>query len=292
MSLELVDGPDYASYSQLTTFASCGKQYQLGRIFKLPEKPAWYLCGGTAVHTASEEYDQREGEPRELTTLDATDLFARHFQKAVDEAAGRTSVPLHEWRAGGRRSKAYPNKEDAGWWIDHGPGMVVAYSQWRSATQWPIWRAPGDLAAIELTLLANFGSVPVKMGIDRVFVFPTGEPLIVDLKTGSREPDSNLQLGFYASGMEAVLGVRPLWGAYYMARTNRLTDAAGLDSYSLPVLTAELELFFRAKQEGIFLPRRGSHCISCGQRDNCAAVGGVNAALYDPAHPDYGKASA
>jgi hypothetical protein len=48
----------HLSYSQLETFLSCGEKYRLSRIVGVPEEPAWYLIGGSAVHEATEAYDR------------------------------------------------------------------------------------------------------------------------------------------------------------------------------------------------------------------------------------------
>lgn len=45
------------SYSQMETLLSCGEKYRLTKIVQVPEQPAWYLIGGSAVHTATEVYD-------------------------------------------------------------------------------------------------------------------------------------------------------------------------------------------------------------------------------------------
>lgn len=45
------------SYSQMETLLSCGEKYRLTKIVQVPEQPAWYLIGGSAVHTATEAYD-------------------------------------------------------------------------------------------------------------------------------------------------------------------------------------------------------------------------------------------
>lgn len=47
----------HLSYSQVETLLSCGEKYRLTKIVQVPEQPAWYLIGGSAVHTATEAYD-------------------------------------------------------------------------------------------------------------------------------------------------------------------------------------------------------------------------------------------
>lgn len=50
--------PAHVSYSALTTYLDCGWKYYLTRVEKQTEQPTWYLCGGSAVHTATEMYDK------------------------------------------------------------------------------------------------------------------------------------------------------------------------------------------------------------------------------------------
>lgn len=233
-------------------------------------------------------------QPNPMSTTDAAELFDIHFQQHQEEREAESATPIESWRAGGRRSKEYPNKEDRSWWLAHGPKMVADYISWRERmldAGWHIWQAPGGLPAIELELMATFGDIPVKMALDRVFVSPDGELVVVDLKAGSRTPDSDLQLNFYACGMEQVMGIRPQYGSYYMARKGEWTGPVPL-TMSIGQLTAELQLFNKALDNEIFLPNRGSHCISCGVARACAAVNGAEAHLYDLLHPDYGKATA
>jgi len=52
------DLPPHISYSALTTYLDCGWKYYLSRIVKVPERPTWYLVGGSAVHEATEAYDK------------------------------------------------------------------------------------------------------------------------------------------------------------------------------------------------------------------------------------------
>lgn len=225
-----------------------------------------------------------------MTDLEATDLFATAWQHHLDEQVERSPAPMHEWRAGGRRSKAYPDKEDAGWWIDHGPGMVKAWGEWitrMEETGWQMWIAPGGVPAVELTLLVHFGQTPVKMGLDRVMVSPLGQLAVIDLKTGGREPESDLQLGFYACGMELAGLPRPSYGAYWMARKGELTQLVNLDHYTVAGITDELDQFNRALEAEVFLPKRGNHCNSCGVKFACAAMNGEQAHLFDPSHPKY-----
>ena len=44
------------SYSQLSQYLDCPRQYQLSRIVKVPRLPGWWFPGGTAVHAVIERY--------------------------------------------------------------------------------------------------------------------------------------------------------------------------------------------------------------------------------------------
>jgi hypothetical protein len=226
-----------------------------------------------------------------LTDLEAADLFAQEWQHHLDEQVEHNpGVPMHEWRSAGRRSKQYPDKENATWWLDHGPGMVKRYAEWIAEMEsfgWNIWTAPGGVPGVEIELYVHFGQTPVRMGIDRLLVSPQSELAVVDLKTGGRTPESDLQLGFYACGMELAGLPRPTYGAYWMARKGELTTLVNLDHFTVESITDELDQFNRAIEQRVFLPKRGNHCISCGVRFACAAMKGEQAHLFDPSHPDY-----
>lgn len=214
-------------------------------------------------------------------------LWEGRFAQEIEQTKERhPEVPVSQWRTAGRRTKTNPNKEDLDWWRTAGLEMVERYVQWREATQFPVWATPDGGPGIELELMVPFGQIPVHMFIDRVFETDEG-PVIVDLKTGSREPDSALQLAFYAAGIEIAYGIRPRMGAYWMGRTGELTRPYLLDHLSTPLLANWLTRFNVAVREGIFLPHPSRLCGSCGVASACAAVGGPDAWKYDLNHPLY-----
>lgn len=51
------DGPAYRSYTSLSGYLQCQKAWQLSRLAGVPEKPAFWLAGGKAVHAGIERYD-------------------------------------------------------------------------------------------------------------------------------------------------------------------------------------------------------------------------------------------
>ena len=157
-------------------------------------------------------------------------------------------------RVAGRATKANPNKEDSEWWNEQGPRWVEQYIQWRKANKnWKLWTTPQGAKAIELELNPTIADVPVKMVIDRAFEVD-GELVIVDLKTSSRRPTSDLQLGFYKVGLEKMLGVTVNQGNYWMSRDAGTGEMIDLSRYTLDMLEYLVSGFEKARRAGIFLP--------------------------------------
>ena len=208
---ELAGLPPHASYSSFTSYLQCGERYRLEKVVKIPETPAWWFLGGTAVHSATEAYDLG-------TDLSVRELFLSFFEEEIARQKKHSDVPEDEWRASGKPTKANPRKQDRDWWRNEGPVMVQAWIDWRQRSGWQVWTTPDGDQAIELALNVEMGGIPVKMHIDRIMVTPAGQLVVVDIKSGASEPDNCNQLGLYACGVELAFGLRPSLGGYWMAR--------------------------------------------------------------------------
>jgi RecB family exonuclease len=106
------------------------------------------------------------------------------------------------------------------------------------------------------------------MFIDRVMVTPDGELVVLDLKTGARTPSSDLQLAVYAAGIERKYGVRPTYGAYWMAREGITSQLSPLAYLPADRIEALVENFDKARKAGIFLPNT-TNCFYCGVAQYC-----------------------
>lgn len=183
-------------------------------------------------------------------------------------ASESKDIDLTSARVAGRSTKANPGKEDANWWNTMGPVWVNNYILWRKNNpQWKIWTTPQGAKAIELELNPVIAGVPVKMFIDRIFEV-NGQLVIVDLKTSSRRPASDLQLGFYKVGVEMMLGVEVNLGNYWMSRESGTGEMIDLSRYTLDSLEYLVEGFDKARKAGIFLPNLQS-CSYCGLAAHC-----------------------
>ena len=178
-------------------------------------------------------------------------------------------IDLAVARVGGRATKANPDKEDAKWWNTNGPEWLKDYTQWRAKNPaWKIWKTPDGEPAIELAINVKIADVEVKMIIDRVFDVD-GTLVIVDLKTGSRQPTNPLQLGFYKVGLELKYGVTVNQGTYYMARQSSTGDLISLDAFDVPRISYMVDIFDKARQARLFLPNTNSCNTMCGFTENC-----------------------
>ena len=268
MTLEQVTGKNYISHSAMSTWLGCGWQYYLTRVQNVAESPSYWLAGGKAEHECTEIYDIKpEG-------FDPTAMFIErweHNYKMVDNG-----MP---WRAGGRATKANPNKEDAEWWLANGPRMVDYWIQFRDDSGWKIWDTPAGIPAIETEMNQQINGVNIKAFLDRIMVAPTGELVIVDIKTGA-EPKSQTQLGIYAVLVEKTFGIRPQLGSYFMARTGELTTPVSLERFTEARLGSWAKGFEIAVSNKIFIPSTGFMCGTCSVNSSCYAVGGKDSHLY------------
>lgn len=264
--LELITGKPHLSYSAITTLTDCGEKFRLERIEQVPQAPAWWFIGGKAYHVATEYIDYGTEE-------DPTSAWDKAWAKQLEE-----DVPDGNYdavRAAGRATKEWPNKQNQEWWDYHGPGFVAEYvktmSQMRS-DGWQIWNVEDGVRAIEIPFQVAIGEVVMKGAIDRVLVNPDGELVVVDLKAGSRVPDSTMQLGVYAVAVEKIFGVKPILGSYFMARKAELTEPTSLLHYTEDMLGSVLQSAKRMIEAEIFLPHITSLCKSCGVRDYCTVM--------------------
>jgi|TARA_R110000782_G_scaffold133893_1_gene226260 putative RecB family exonuclease len=179
------------------------------------------------------------------------------------------------FRAGGRVSKKYPNKEDASWWKAKGPEFIHNWYNFRMTNpHLDIWTAPDGTPAIELQVAAKIpGDVILKGYIDRVMVDTnTGKTIIIDLKTG-QAPKSGLQLAIYRLAMLEQYGEAPEYGSYWMARTGVLDTIYELEDYSPKMVARWLRDAKKSIDLNIFIPNTNNWCDYCEVKDMCYTRG-------------------
>ena len=242
----------------------------------MPENPSYWLVGGKSVHECTEWYDLMEPKMQAIADVDCRAVFVDYWQKNYEMADN--GMPF---RAGGKATKQYPNKEDTSWWLDNGPKMFHNWIEWRKQENpyTPYQLAGGDFA-IETELNVEISGVLMKGFLDRLMVSPDGELTVIDIKTSTRAPITYTQLGTYAIMCEKVMGVRPTKGAYFMARTGELTPPVDLSHYTENRLGSHLRGFKIAIDNNIFIPQPGFMCGTCSVNHACYAVKGIESHKY------------
>ena len=279
----MTTAPAHRSWSQIHTYQSCPKSYQLTRILRAPETPAWYLAGGSALHDVIEHISIRMWHGENPSGANLLEEWNLALDQQIERLETETGVPQAEWRRGGRATKDKPNKEDGVWWRSDGYRQLGGYIDWLTQAYADGVRIFDDKAGpwVERGVNISIGNVPVKMFLDLVVVLPGGELMVIDHKSGSRTPLPG-QLRLYAYGMDAADQPRPSLGAYFMTRTGELSAPWSLPADYDPVLD---DLFINvdgAIRAQVFPPHLGTHCGSCGVAQFCAAYGGAKADEYDP----------
>jgi putative RecB family exonuclease len=279
MTLEQKTGKPYISHSAMSTWLNCGWSYYLTRIQNVPQNPSYWLVGGKAVHEATEIYDTT---PLLHDQWDSRAVFTERWEENFKK--DDNGMPF---RAGGRATKQYPNKEDTTWWLDNGPKMVDFWIQFREVSGYMPYQIPSGSFAIETELSAEIGGVPMRGFLDRLMLAPGGELVVIDIKTSTKAPVASTQLGTYAILCEKLWGIRPAKGAYFMARTGELTEPVDLSHYTEPRLASQVKGFKIAVDNNIFIPQPGFLCGTCSVNHACYAVNGKNSYLY----PELGETS-
>ncbi len=268
-------GASHRSYSQLDLYSSCGERYRLERVLRVPEVPSVWRVGGTAFHEVTEAFDRlafADGVDESAAAPGWHEDWDITFDQLVQEQVDTTGVPVEQWRRAGRLTKDKPNKEDFAWWRMAGRNMVQDYINWRVETQHRlvVLELPDGQPAIEVDMMSVLGGVSVKMFPDVVMVDTgTGQAIVVDKKTGSREPKKTHQLGTYAAGLEEAFGISANWGAYFMARKGTLSDPKPIGHFTPALMGSMYAAFDRAEKAGIYIPHIDEHCGYCGVAAHC-----------------------
>lgn len=278
------DHPKHLSFSQLNTLRSCGEKYRLSRIWKVPETPSFAQAGGSAVHSWTEDWDMAV----HCTDQGADDAipgdFEPYMMSALADLEERSGMDRKDFKATGRASKEWPNKENLDWWLKNGPVMCRRWVTWRNTAPLDIWIAPTGEPAIELEFTVELGGTSVRGYIDRVFEdHRTGNLVVLDLKSGAEVADDG-QLGIYKIALLKKYGVDlPInYGTYWYARTGSTSEFKPLNGWTEERAAWEYGQAAERRERGDFQPRVSRDCSWCGVRDYCVYVGGKESGFVRP----------
>ena len=271
--------PKHTSHSAIDGYTRCGKAFELRRVLKFPEPPAWYLIAGTAIHTATQQWDEDPGGSS------PSELFVDAFHAEIDKA--RAVWPDDsQWQA-------------AGWGLNG-----QRYEHWFAKgqtylEQWASTSFPGALVDIELDVSTVLPSgLEVKAFVDRLYQVSPTQWVIWDLKSGASRPESDQQLGVYAALTRNFISAQ-----YHMAADRLEVLAANymlkddvayymdVDHWTLDTVDTLGRQWLTAVTSGVFLPVRGKNCGRCGVSEACYLQSGDSPVtrVYDVLNPNYAK---
>lgn len=263
------DLPDHLSHSAKGDAERCEKKFQLGRIIRAEELPAWYFAGGTAVHRATEDIDHGQ----ELRP------WHEYFYPEVASLM-ETEPNTGLWLTGG--SDEAPDRGDE--WETLGPMCVENWKSFVSEGGFQV----SDIE-LDVTTILPGCYIPIKGFIDRIGVHPKYGEMIIDIKTGKNRPKGNEQLETYAALLRQKTGRRIKKGAYFMAREGALTRPADLSLATPAVVGKRFGDVVQSLSYRTFNADKQFNCKWCTHKLNCFAFSGdtLRTRYYDPSNPHY-----
>lgn len=272
------------SYSQVSQLHRCGEQFRLERRIRVPSTPSWAQPGGTVFHSFAENWERaRHGEDPHIQPVDKPNRA--DWELALDVEAQSlirdTDLTVEDIRPTGRTVKSGmsagggPNKKDREWWLTYLPSMFEAYKNWSQNNPWKLAYVPGEDGEPTLAVELHFefedarGDI-VRGFIDQVRESPTGQLMVVDLKTGM-EPYSVDQLGLYRIGLWRNFGTIADYGSFYLAGPGDQTSTvpASLTGYTEDRMDWEYGAAAEQIDRAEFIPNPGQQCSYCGVKDYC-----------------------
>lgn len=216
--------------------------------------------------------------------MNTKQLFADAFADEIEKRKQASpSFAVEDFTATGKAKAEYGGKKTKAYWDAEGYKLVDNWLTWRKNTRWEIWETPTGEAGIEIQFnILLPGDIPVKGFIDRVFVTPSGQTVVVDLKTG-RTPETAEQLGLYAVALRMLYGVEINFGYFWDANKASHGSPLYLGNYTPEWFANLYQRAINGINAGAFLPNAANNCGAwCGMAHFCSAVGGAEAPNFDP----------
>jgi RecB family exonuclease len=257
---DLVERPDWFSYSAFDTFERCPRQYAFRYLCRLPaDQPRPAMDFGSAAHGAFEAFtrERRERLARGEPPPDRADLA-----RCYDAAWAKTSLPA---------------EADAETWRRRAEPMLDLFWAAESAHQ---AETVGEELRFRLRIQLDPDAAVVVSGVvDRIDRLPSGAVELIDYKTGGagrpEEAESSLQLSIYALACRDSLNLGlPERVTLYAVEHGQRSSADRTDA-ALETLRADLASRARQIRGSDFSPTPSRR--SCGWCDFtalCPAISG------------------
>lgn len=261
--------PDHLSYSALSSYQKCPRQFKLSRVDRMTPRQAWYFATGTAVHNVVEGYLKdfldRDVDIREY----AEELFIAEVERLM-----KIEPDTHAWAHAGSdkdpviEEKALTLAQDC---AEEAIAQLELIDVWECELE-----VTGHLAPCP---------VPIQGFADIVGEHKKHGPIIGDWKTGKSKPKDNLQLETYHAllhGPDQICKARR-WSAKAGAGFKGLwlmvnPEAAKARPVTLKESPKSMGLMYadawRKIERGVFPARVQYSCKFCLQEHNCKTMPG------------------
>jgi putative RecB family exonuclease len=245
---DLVERPNWFSYSSFDTFERCPRQYAFRCLCRLPAKQARPAASfGTAAHGAFEAF-----------TRERRDRLARGEQPPT-----RADLDLYFEAAWAKT----PLSADADAWRQHAKPMLDRFWAAELAAE-PETVSEEVRFRLELPFDPNASAI-VTGFIDRIDRLPSGAVELIDYKSGSatspEQAERSLQLSIYALACRDAMDLgRPERVTLYCVEQSRRFSAERTEA-ALDALRDDLAARARAIRGGDFAPTPSPR--SCGWCD-------------------------
>lgn len=257
------------SVSQLSSFSRCGESYRLEKIEKAPRRPAAWLLQGIGFHTATQMW---ENTLREMPRSEVLDIYFAEYDRLYQEELAK-EPDISRWLAGGRNKP----ENDIPRRRERGAEQVTGYMDYAEQAPERPWMLFDEVPALEIEFELDFDGIRVVGFIDQVIQFPDGGIIPRDLKTGTKQPDWDIQLGVYGLALREEFGLDVHFGDFYMAKNNAPLPMVSLERFDREYLTNLFKNLDAGIQAGAFVPNPGNACGTCAVSDYCSAIGSKSA---------------
>ncbi|MFE1095857.1 RecB family exonuclease [Streptomyces smyrnaeus] len=256
----------HRSVSQFTSYAQCSERYRLERLDNVPQRPAGWTLQGLAVHEAVETWEKGlRQDPQSVIIETYETAWHSHLDRLLKDEPN-----TDRWLTGNVRVKGQTDIDRR---YERGKKQLADYIADAESSEWEIWETPDFDLAIELPFRLDLNGVEVVGYIDQIREYPDGSLELVDLKTGTKIPEWDFQLGVYRLAVLESYGVRADSGSFYMLKDNRYTPRTDLTRYTRDRLSVWFDSLNRGVEGAVFMPNVGDHCRMCGVWDYCSAKG-------------------
>jgi DNA helicase II / ATP-dependent DNA helicase PcrA len=177
------------SYSQLSTFENCPRQYQYSYLYGIPSPPDPNFSFGSTLHNTLQEFFKAVEQGKQASLF--TEFSPNHSLERLLQIYEEKWIPV-----------GYTNKAHMELRKERGREILKVFHE-RFSQQIP------QVKYLEKAFAVKVGDYTIRGRIDRVDEKPDGSVEIVDYKTGAprtqKDVDNDLQLALYALATEEAL---------------------------------------------------------------------------------------